>query len=66
MTKVKEIDNNPFAGCVLHEKAKSGKWFDYSYPQNGLHKLRVKSALARSLFWNGYGQQKKPSKNNGL
>ncbi len=61
-----ETDDSPFAGCILHEKAKSGEWFDYSYPQSGLPKMRVKSALVCSLFWDGYSQQKKSSKNNGL
>ncbi len=44
----KEVDydpNNPFAGGVLYEKAKSGEeWFKYSYPQHGLPKTSVPSA----------------------
>ncbi len=62
MKKAKEIDNSPFAGCVLHEKAKSGKWFDYSYPQNGLPEMRVKSAPAWSFLANPCEQEKKSSK----
>ncbi len=54
-----EIDDSPFAGCVLHEKAKSGEWFDYSYPQSGLPKMRVKSAPAWSFLANSCEQQKK-------
>ncbi len=58
----KEVDydpNDPFAGCVLHEKAKSGEWFDYSYPQSGLPELTGKPAPMRAIFANLLEQQKK-------
>ncbi len=62
MTKAKEIDNSPFAGYVLHEKAKSGKWFKYSYPQNDLPELGVKSIPLRSFLENFCEQEENPGK----
>ena len=59
----KQIDDSPFVGGVLYEKAKSGEeWFKYSYPQNGLPKTRVPSAPVCSPLANYCEQQRKAGK----
>ena len=42
---------DPFAGCVITEMVRRGERRRYSYPQNGLPEVSVKSAPAWSPFF---------------
>lgn len=46
--KNKESQKDPFAGCVITEMVRRGERREYSYPQNGLPEVTVKSAPAWS------------------
>lgn len=48
--KTKKERTDPFAGCVITEMVRRGERREYSYPQNGLPEVSVKSAPARSLL----------------
>lgn len=50
MKETKRLNKDPFAGCVLAEMVRRGEQRRYSYPQNGLPKVSVKSAPVWSPF----------------
>lgn len=52
-------NNDPFAGCILTEQVRSGKAERYSYAPNGLPKLRTKSGLGWSPFFEKMDTTKK-------
>ena len=49
--KTKKERADPFAGCVITEMVRRGERRRYSYSQNGLPEVSVKSAPAWSPFF---------------